>query len=208
MRTKLTFLLMVCALGPFGFSQSATSVGYIYCAKGKRETSVLVFFDGCAKHQVGNFPCGHQIEVVAQLGQVFKVRTSAGSTVFVDRNAVSQKAEEFMPVEISAEQPPDCSVKTPEYDLKKNHGPRAVFQPEPDYPSTAPRSHDEKIVALSLVVGVDGQPRNIKVESSPGKDFAKSAVEAVRNWRYEPGLKDGQPIEMTIKVEVTFRLIY
>jgi periplasmic protein TonB len=132
----------------------------------------------------------------------------SGVHSFVDSNLVSQKVDDFTPVAIEAEPPPDCNVKTPEHDPTKNRGPRVVFRPEPDYPSTAPRSRDEKVVGLSLVVGVDGQPRNIKVESSPRKDFAKSAVEAVRKWRFEPALKDGQPVETPINVEVRFRLIY
>ncbi len=208
MRNGLAFLLMVWTLCLFGFSQSAGPIGYIYCAKDKRESSVPVFFNGCATHQVGSFPCGHEIEVVAQLGPVLKIRTSAGSTVFVDRNTVSQKPDEFIRIEVGAEPSPDCSAKKPESDPKKNRGPRVVFHSEPDYPSTAPRSHDEKVVRLSLVVGADGQPHDIRVESSPGKDFSRSAVEAVGKWRYDPALKDGQAIDMPINVEVRFKLVY
>jgi TonB family protein len=210
MRLKLSHLLMVCIFGFLGLTRTAIAVqvGYIYCGKDQQESSVPVYFNACTKRQVGSFPCRHQIEVVAELGQLLKVRTSAGSIVFVDANVVSQKVDEFAPIAIEAESAPDCNVRTPQYDPKKNRGPHPVFQPEPDYPATAPRSRDEKTVGLTLVVGVDGRPRAIKVGSSPGRDFAKSAVEAVRKWKFEPALKDGQPIEMPISVEVRFRLIY
>jgi TonB family protein len=209
MRVTLSHLLLL-AVGISEPAQGsiAAQVGYIYCGKDAQKSSVPVFFNACTRRQVGSFPCGHQIEVVADLGGLLKVKTFGGSLVFVDSNDVSQKVDEFTPVAIDAELPPDCKVKVPERDPVKNRGPRVVFNPQPDYPSTAPRSHDENFVDLSLVVGVDGQPRNIKVESSPRKDFAKSAIETVRKWKFEPALKDGEPVEMPIKVQIAFRLLY
>ena len=166
-----------------------------------------MFLTACKTHQLGTFPCGHKIEVLKQMGQMFKVRTSAGSIVFVNADVVSQEAEQFTPVPIEADPAPHCDVKVPDYDSNKNRPPRVVSKYEPDYPATAPRTSDQKVVNLALVVGVDGQPNNVRVESSPGKDFAKNAIEAVRKWKFDPGLKNGQPVEMPIRIEVTFRLI-
>jgi len=50
--------------------------------------------------------------------------------------------------------------------------------------------------------------RDIKVEASPDKDFAKNAVDVVKQWRFEPAIKDGKPIELPIHVDVNFRVIY
>jgi TonB family protein len=205
-------LLLFCALGSFGFAQSANTgqAGFIYCAKERSELSAPVFLSACKTHQLGTLPCGRQIEVIAQMGQVSKVRTSAGSTVFVDSVRVSQKAEQFIPVAIEAESAPDCNVKVPEppdFSSNKNRPPHVVSKYEPDYPATAPRTSKETVVTLALVVGVDGQPHNIRIESSPGKDFSKNAIEAVSKWKFDPGLKNGQPVEMPVSIEMSFRLI-
>jgi protein TonB len=34
----------------------------------------------------------------------------------------------------------------------------------------------------------------------------EKALEAVKNWRFEPALKDNKPVAVQINVEVTFRL--
>jgi protein TonB len=38
-----------------------------------------------------------------------------------------------------------------------------------------------------------------------GRDM--KAVEAVRQWRFQPGVKDGEPVAVTAKLEVNFRLL-
>jgi TonB family protein len=210
MRRHGAFQLIVLTLALVSWAQTkkADPVGYIYCASDKPEQLVPVFLEHCMKVRVGTFSCGHKMQVVAQMGSTLKVLTSAGSTVYVSSDVVSQKADEPIPVEIEAGAAPDCEVKVVERDPTKNRGPRVVFQREPDYPEHARRTRDERTVSIGLVVGVDGQPHDIKVEASPGRDFSKSAVEAVRQWRFEPALKDGQSVEMPIHVEMAFRLVY
>jgi outer membrane biosynthesis protein TonB len=34
----------------------------------------------------------------------------------------------------------------------------------------------------------------------------EKAIEAVRQWRFRPGLKDGEPVAVVVNVEVNFRL--
>jgi TonB family protein len=56
------------------------------------------------------------------------------------------------------------------------------------------------------VVGVDGRPSNIHVQSSLGMGLDEKAIEAVKNWRFEPAMKDGHPVPVQIAVEVDFHL--
>jgi protein TonB len=129
--------------------------------------------------------------------------------VFLSGDVVSQKAEEFIPIEMEAGPAPDCKApERAELDPSKNRGPRVLFQTEPDYPEHARRTRDVQTVYVALVVGLDGRPHDVKVESAPGKDFAKNAEAAVKQWRFEPALKDGQPVEKPIRIEITFRRIY
>lgn len=154
----------------------------------------------------GNFSCGQKMEVLAQSGSAIKVLTVDGITRFVKSDVVSQKADVRIPIEANAEAAPECKVR-PRTRLRTDHL-ALCFNPTTDFPEHAPWTRDETTVSVVLVVGVDGRPHDVRVEGSPRKDFAKSAVEAVQKWRFEPALKDGQPVEMPVHAEVRFRRIY
>ena len=98
--------------------------------------------------------------------------------------------------------PPSCPVLTE----PKVPGPRAIYAPDPEYSETARKKKIAGTVVLSLTVGSDGLPHDIQVEKKLGYGLDEKAVEAMRKWKFQPELRDGQPIETPIKVEMTFRL--
>jgi periplasmic protein TonB len=61
-------------------------------------------------------------------------------------------------------------------------------------------------VILWLVVSAEGKPLDVRVQRSLGMSLEEKAVEAVRQWRFEPARKDGHPVQVIIDVEVNFRL--
>ncbi len=79
--------------------------------------------------------------------------------------------------------------------------PVATSTQEPTFPGFGARSSS---VLLSLVVGVDGKPREVKVSRSGGKEFDDLALHAVSHWKFKPSTCDGQPSPVEIGVEVTF----
>jgi protein TonB len=60
-------------------------------------------------------------------------------------------------------------------------------------------------VVLDVVVGVEGTVTKVKAVSGP-EALALAAIEAVRWWRYEPYLVNGQPATVESTVSVSFQL--
>jgi len=73
----------------------------------------------------------------------------------------------------------------------------------PEYPLAAKKNHIEGIVNLRVVIGKDGSVKDLSViDGDP--DLARAAINAVRQWRYEPTLLDGEPIEVNTTIAVIF----
>jgi TonB family protein len=84
--------------------------------------------------------------------------------------------------------------------------PRALVTPDPEYSEEARKAKFQGTCILWLVVGPDGKPHDVKVARALGMGLDEKAIEAVRNWKFEPAMKDGKPVAVQINVEVNFRL--
>ncbi|MGA7683532.1 MAG: TonB family protein [Terriglobales bacterium] len=84
--------------------------------------------------------------------------------------------------------------------------PHAIYAPDPEYPEDARRDGIEGACVLWIVVGPDGRPRNIRVQKVIGHGLDEKAIEAVRQWKFEPALLDGKPVAVQIIVEMSFHL--
>jgi protein TonB len=84
--------------------------------------------------------------------------------------------------------------------------PRPIYDPDPEYSEEARRAKYQGTVLLWIVVGPDGRPRDVRVQRSLGMGLDEKAIEAVKQWRFVPSMKDGQPVAVQVNVEVSFRL--
>jgi periplasmic protein TonB len=84
--------------------------------------------------------------------------------------------------------------------------PTAVSSPDPDYTEDARRAKKQGTCVLWLIVDSTGHPRDIRVARGLGFGLDAKAVEAVKQWRFQPALKDGKPVDVQISVEVDFHL--
>lgn len=84
--------------------------------------------------------------------------------------------------------------------------PRAIYRPDPEFSEEARKAKYQGVCTLGMIVGVDGRPTNIRVLGSLGMGLDEKAIEAVRNWKFEPAMKDGHPVRVEIAVEVDFHL--
>ncbi|MGO9168055.1 MAG: energy transducer TonB [Candidatus Sulfotelmatobacter sp.] len=84
--------------------------------------------------------------------------------------------------------------------------PRPIYSPEPEFSEEARKAKYQGVCTLMIVVDTDGRPTNLRVVNSLGMGLDEKALETVRTWRFEPGLKDGHPVKVEIAVEVDFHL--
>jgi sulfatase modifying factor 1 len=78
---------------------------------------------------------------------------------------------------------------------------------DPDYSAKARQAKIEGVVVLSIDIDVTGHPVNPRVVHSLGYGLDEKAIEAVKKWKFEPARQDGKPIQLTVTVEVNFRLL-
>ncbi len=79
---------------------------------------------------------------------------------------------------------------------------------EPEYPELARVARVDGQVILQAIVKKDGSVGDISVirVNRPNLGFETSAISAVIQWRYEPAMQNGKPVEVYFTVIVEFSL--
>jgi protein TonB len=80
-------------------------------------------------------------------------------------------------------------------DFSANQQAMPLYRVEPRYPPRAIKQGAQGYVELSFTINTAGRPTNIKVLSAkPRHLFEKTAVKALRKWKYQPTLVDGKAV--------------
>jgi protein TonB len=82
--------------------------------------------------------------------------------------------------------------------------PRAVFQESPLYPAEMRGKKLEGVVTVNFVVDATGKVDNARVEKSSLPVFEKPALNAIRKWKFEPGVRAGQRVKSKMRVTIRF----
>lgn len=83
--------------------------------------------------------------------------------------------------------------------------PKQTKKVNPAYPLAAQLERVQGMVVLEAIIDVDGKVRDVRVlRSAPFLDQA--AVDAVRQWEYEPAQRDGKPTPVVMTMTTTFRI--
>ncbi len=78
---------------------------------------------------------------------------------------------------------------------------------EPDYTEAARLAMLQGTVVVQVVIGTDGLPHNARIVRDLGLGLGENALEAISQWQFKPGSKDGQPVQVAATIEVNFRLL-
>jgi protein TonB len=82
---------------------------------------------------------------------------------------------------------------------------RLIHRVQPSYPAAASLIQLEGTVELRAIIATDGSVRNLEVVRG-NPILAAAAVEAVREWRYQPTRLSGIPVEVETIITVQFQM--
>lgn len=82
--------------------------------------------------------------------------------------------------------------------------PRAIHQPEPVL-DAALRRKTPATVSLIFTVDPDGRVKDPAVLRTTDPAFDRVALAAIKQWRFEPGKRNGRPVEFRMRIPITFK---
>jgi TonB family protein len=85
--------------------------------------------------------------------------------------------------------------------------PVLLYKKEPEYSEEARKAKHHGTVLLYVQIDPSGHAINMKVVKSLGLGLDEKAMEAVQNWKFTPGKKDGKAVTVEATIEVNFRLL-
>jgi TonB family protein len=98
-------------------------------------------------------------------------------------------------------------VTEPVYSLKEvDQAPVAISQQAVTYPRTLRTQRLEGSVNVGFTITSKGAVLDPHAVSSTNEAFEQAAIDAVKKWKYKPGLKDGKPVSTKVQVTLTFSL--
>ena len=86
--------------------------------------------------------------------------------------------------------------------------PRLIKEVKPQYTAQAMRAKIQGEVLLECIVQPDGSVGNIRVVRSLDSAFGldQEAIKAARQWRFQPGTRQGQPVPVLVTIAIAFTL--
>ncbi len=81
---------------------------------------------------------------------------------------------------------------------------KLIRQPKPIYPPLAKQARISGVVRLNAIIGKDGTIQNLTVASGHPL-LVPAAMEAVKQWVYQPTLLNGEPVEVVTQIDVNLR---
>ena len=61
-------------------------------------------------------------------------------------------------------------------------------------------------MTLLCLVNAQGRVEEVQIENSSRVEFEKPALEAIRKWRFRPGVKDGKDVATYLRCPIAFRV--
>ncbi|HEY0283857.1 MAG TPA: M56 family metallopeptidase [Vicinamibacterales bacterium] len=84
--------------------------------------------------------------------------------------------------------------------------PKLIREVKPHYPERAKQDKVQGEVVMECVVKADGTVGDTKVVRSLDPDLDQAALDAAAQWLFEPGTRDGKPVNVLVTIAIAFTL--
>ena len=83
-----------------------------------------------------------------------------------------------------------------------------IAQAQPNYPEKAKYRRTEGYVLVEFTVTPEGRVRDVKIiDTKPANIFNRAVMRAVSSWRFQPRMRDGNPIAVRARQQLDFKLM-
>jgi TonB family protein len=124
--------------------------------------------------------------------------------LFLSRRELCIYAAALIAVQDSKDKSSEEPTYTPGGDVKP---PKLIHYVEPEFSSSSKEAFVEGVVKISIVVTADGLPTELHIVSGLNTEEDDTAIAAVKQWRFQPGTKNGRPVRVRVTVEINFHLL-
>ena len=84
--------------------------------------------------------------------------------------------------------------------------PSILSRIEPQYSEEARKARYQGTVVLEAIVRKDGTCDIVRIVRSLGFGLDENAIQALKQWRFRPGMRNGVPVDVALNIEVNFNL--
>ncbi len=84
--------------------------------------------------------------------------------------------------------------------------PEKIKAPSPQYTEIARKARIQGVVIIQAIIGKDGTVQNVKLLKGLPMGLDKSAMDAVKNWKFKPATLNGKPVAVYYNLTVNFSL--
>jgi len=95
-----------------------------------------------------------------------------------------------------------------ELDANGNAPPRPYYMPKPVFPTGLKMEHYSERVVLGCIIDADGVPFDIEALENAHPLLVEAAIDSFSQWRFEPALAGGKPVETKVRIPMKFTYLH
>ncbi len=111
-----------------------------------------------------------------------------------------------IPVNIQHGRPDQSGIKNLFNISELDRAPEPVVQAQPDYPFELKRAGIDGRVRVGFIVDSQGNVILPYIVSATNTGFERAAVDAVKKWRFRPGMKNGRKVNTRVEQPIDFKV--
>lgn len=147
-----------------------------------------------------------KVRIEVGLGLETRISNDAAAGIIANQIAPAFRAGKYAEGLAAALDQIEKLLRSPRRIVGPANAPRVLRRVNPHYPNAARKAGIQGSVSLEVLIDASGKVKEAKVVDPLPYGLDKAALEAVRQWEFEPVVVDGTPVPAWIDVVIAFRL--